>query len=218
MRNDAAVTARRGPEHTTRLSPFPASTGRTPGPALDADSEIEVRFAVLAARYGDMLRRYLRSLARRTEVAEDLSQQLWLKLLEAARAGRFLPDDDAAVRSYLFAAARNLFLDECVRKHGFARTIAHDPLTIETLVEPDSGGRAADPANQCHCAHVTDAVREAIGRLPESQRVVIRLWMAEQSIEAMVTATGACRDTVLSRKKYGLRRLRTSLAGLQGQV
>lgn len=218
MRDDAAVTARRGPEHTTRLSPFPASTGRTPGPALDADSEIEVRFAVLAARYGDMLRRFLRSLTRRAEVAEDLSQQLWLKMLEAARAGRFLPDDDAAMRSYLFAAARNLFLDECVRKHGSARTVAHDALTIASLVESDPADGAADPANLCHCAHVTGAVRQAIDRLPESQRVVIRLWMAEQSIEAMVAATGACRDTVLSRKKYGLRRLRTSLAGLQGQV
>ena len=63
------------------------SVAATTGPLLDRESEIEVRFAVLEARYGEMLRRFLLGLSRRPEVAEDLVQQLWLKRLEAARAG-----------------------------------------------------------------------------------------------------------------------------------
>ncbi len=185
-------------------------------PTLDLDSEIEVRFAVLEARYGEMLRRFLLGLSHRNEVAEDLVQQLWLKLLEAARAGRFLPVDDAALRSYLFAAARHLFLDECVRKHGSARTVAHDPHTIETLVRPDAADSGVNPENQCHTADVAATVHQAIGQLPDSQQTVIRLWMIGTSIEAMVAATGTCRDTVLSRKKYGMRRLRARLADLHG--
>ena len=187
--------------------------GRT-GPCLDVDSEIEVRFAVLFARYGDMLRRFLQGLARRPEVAEDLSQQLWLKLLEAARAGRFLPEDDTALRSYLFAAARNLFLDECVRKHGSSRTTTCDHSTLEALLgnrmSQDGAPQDAEYAKDESCV----AIRRAVGDLPPLQQQVIRLWMAGTSIEAMVASTGACRDTVLSRKKYALRRLKAGLARL----
>lgn len=207
-RDDRGVAGAHGPASW--------SVAATTGLLLDRESEIEVRFAVLEARYGEMLRRFLLGLSRRPEVAEDLVQQLWLKLLEAARAGRFLPVDDTALRSYLFAAARNLFLDECVRKHGAARTVTHDPLTIETLAGPDSGDGRAGPEHQCHSAHVSTVVRQAISGLPDTQRAVIHLWMSGASIESMVAATGTCRDTVLSRKKYAMRRLRVGLAGLRG--
>lgn len=197
-----------------------AHRGRMPqggaaGPPLDVDSEIEVRFAVLAVRYGDMLRRFLRGLTRRPEVAEDLVQQLWLKLLEAARVGRFLPEDDPALRSYLFAAARNLFLDECVRKHGSSRTATHDPASMESLVGTDSGNGAATAEDACHDEYRTRNVRAAIESLPDAQRTVIQLWMTGASIDAMVSTTGACRDTVLSRKKYAMHRLRRQLSGLR---
>lgn len=181
------------------------------GPALDVDSEIEVRFAMLAARYGDMLHRFLHGLARRPDVAEDLVQQLWLKLLEAARAGRFLPVDDSALRSYLFAAARNLFLDECVRKHGSSRTVAQDPFLLEALIGADGSDARGSPEESCHQQQLTAEVHAAMQRLPESQRTVVGLWMGGASIESMVVATGACRDTVLSRKKYAFRRLKGDL-------
>ncbi|MCM2310573.1 MAG: hypothetical protein NDI84_04140 [Steroidobacteraceae bacterium] len=184
------------------------------GPSLDVDSEIEVRFAVLAARYGDMLRRYLRGLSRRPEVAEDLSQQLWLKLLEAARAGRFLPVDDTALRSYLFTAARNLFVDECVRKHGSSRTSTVDPATLETLAGSNLDGGTESPEDTCDREGIVAGIQLAIGELPHPQQAVIRLWMTGASIERMVADTGACRDTVLSRKKYAFRRLRVELGDL----
>jgi RNA polymerase sigma-70 factor (ECF subfamily) len=212
--SSAGTCERMAPGDCTGSSTW-AVTGDLAGPPLDLDSEIEVRFAVLASRYGDMLRRFLQGLSRRPEVAEDLTQQLWLKLLEAARAGRFLPVDDVALRSYLFAAARNLFLDECVRKHGASRTVAHDPAVLETLIGAGAGDGGGTPEDFCHRQQVTTEVRAAMDRLPESQRAVVQMWMAGTSIDSMVAATGACRDTVLSRKKYGMRRLREQLAGLR---
>ncbi len=216
MPGSAVITDRHGPEPAARQGAARAPSDESREAILDADSGIDVRFTVLATRYGDMLRRFLCSLTRRAEVAEDLSQQLWLKLLEAARAGRFLPDDEAAMRSYLFAAARNLFLDECVRKHCSARTVPHDPLTIELLAGADSGSREAAPEDQCQSARVAATVQQAIERLPVTQQAVIRLWMAGASIQAMVASTDSCRDTVLSRKKYAMRRLRAGLAELRG--
>ena len=180
------------------------------GPALDEATEADIRFSVLVARHSDMLRCFLTSLTRQTAVAEDLTQQLWLKLLESVRAGRFLPVDDASVRSYLFAAARNLFLDECVRKHAASRTSSHDPQVLESLMRADAR-EAEGPDDQCYREHLQQSVRRAIDDLPAAQQDVIRLWMAGSSIEHMVRTTGAPRDTVLSRKKYAFRRLRATL-------
>lgn len=192
-----------------------APTGSAAGPRLDVDSEIEVRFAVLAARYGEMLQRFLLGLSHRREVAEDLVQQLWLKLLEAARAGRFLPEDDPALRSYLFAAARNLFLDECVRKHCSSRTATCDPATLDDLAGSGLDDCAVEPEVAYDRERVNVGIQRAIGRLPNAQQVVIRLWMAGASIERMMTVTRACRDTVLSRKKCALRRLKVALDDLR---
>jgi RNA polymerase sigma-70 factor (ECF subfamily) len=149
-------------------------------------------------------------------VADDLVQQLWLKLLEAARSGRFLPSDDAAVRSYLFTAARNLFLDECVRKHASSRTVSHDPQVLESLMscDADFAGRSADELLEDEQRRV--AVAAAIAHLSPPQRTVIRLWMSDTSIESMAVATGAPRDTVLSRKKYALHSLRARLGAALG--
>lgn len=211
MNDDSASAHGRAAEvDGTEWSPW-APAWHPAAPVLDVDSEIEVRFAVLAARYGDMLRRYLRGLSRRPEVADDLTQQLWLKLLEAARAGRFLPEDDTALRSYLFSAARNLFVDECVRKHGSSRTSTCDPATIETLAGSSLDVGTESPEDVCDREDIIAGIQLAIGRLPHPQQAVIRLWMTGASIERMVADTGACRDTVLSRKKYAFRRMRSEL-------
>lgn len=215
MSADAAVTFTQAAICSRETRRCRVLDSRGTGPSLDVDSEIDVRFTVLAARYGEMLRRFLLGLSRRREVAEDLVQQLWLKLLEAARAGRFLPEDDPALRSYLFAAARNLFLDECVRKHCSSRTATCDPATLDDLAGSGLDDCAVEPEVAYDRERVIVGIRRAIGRLPDAQQAVIRLWMAGASIERMMTDTDACRDTVLSRKKYAFRRLKVALDDLR---
>ncbi len=107
----------------------------------EQERQLAARFTVLVARYGELLRRYLLGLTRRSEVADDLCQQLWLRLYEAARAGRFLPEDEDGFRGYLFTAARNLHLDECVRRHSVSRTATLDPRALESLARIGGGGR-----------------------------------------------------------------------------
>jgi RNA polymerase sigma factor (sigma-70 family) len=182
-------------------------------PRLDEESEAQVALAVLYGRYNDMLVQYLRRQARCRETAEDLAQQLWLKLLDWTRQGRFMPADEPGQRAFLFSAARNLFVDECVRKHAVSRTSRqpHEDLERE-LAERGSGGPGPDElvAQQ----QVGVLVARALATLPGCQREVVQLWMQEASIEGMVEATRAPRDTVLSRKKYGFRRLRGALEAL----
>jgi RNA polymerase sigma-70 factor (ECF subfamily) len=185
-------------------------------PALPSEQErqLAARFTVLVARYGDLLRRYLLGLTRRGEIADDLCQQLWLRLYEGAREGRFLPEDEDSLRGYLFTAARNLHLDECVRRHSVSRTATLDPRALESLSQPAALADASPVEDELDRDHVALQVRTALAQLPVPQRDTLRLWMAGWSIEAMAARTRAPRDTVLSRKKYAMRRLRISLAEL----
>jgi RNA polymerase sigma factor (sigma-70 family) len=160
-----------------------------------------------------MLVQYLRRQTRCRDTAEDLVQQLWLKLLDWTRRGRFVPSDDSGLRAFLFSSARNLYLDECVRKHSVSRTTRQPHEELERNLAAQVGS-APRPEDLIAAWQVRAVVDQALATLPGCQRDVVRLWMDDASIESMVAATRAPRDTVLSRKKYGLRKLRGSLEAL----
>jgi len=183
------------------------------GPRLDDESEAQVALGVLYGRYNDMLVQYLRRQARCRDTAEDLAQQLWLKLLDWTRQGRFLPADEPGQRAFLFSAARNLYLDECVRKHAASRTSRQPDEELERALA-ERGGTGPRPDELAAQQQASALVARALEALPGCQREVVRLWMQETSIEVMVAATQAPRDTVLSRKKYGFKRLRCALEAL----
>lgn len=187
-------------------------SGRT-GPRLDEESEAQVALGVLYGRYNDMLVQYLRRQARCRDTAEDLAQQLWLKLLDWTRQGRFMPADEPGLRAFLFSAARNLYVDECVRKHAASRTTRqpHEELERELA---ERGATGPGPYELVAQQQASALVARALAALPGCQQEVVRLWMHDASIEGMVAATKAPRDTVLSRKKYGLKRLRGALEAL----
>lgn len=180
------------------------------GPRLDDETEAQVTLGVLHGRYNDLLVQYLRRQTRCRDTAEDLAQQLWLKLLEWTRRGRFVPSDEPGLRAFLFSSARNLYLDECVRKHAVSRTTRqpHEELERELA---ERGTSNPQPDELIAILQVRAFVDAALAALPGCQRDVVRLWMDDASIEGMVAATQAPRDTVLSRKKYGFKKLRGTL-------
>jgi RNA polymerase sigma-70 factor, ECF subfamily len=181
---------------------------------LDEESEAQIRVAVFYRRYHQMLVQYLRRQARCPETAEDLAQQLWLKLLESASRGGSIPPDEPGFRAFLFTAARNLFIDECRRKHGTARTAPQPPEDIERVLA-ERGAHAIGVDELVANQQARALLRRAVDDLPSCQREVVGLWLEQASIASMVAATGAPRDTVLSRKKYGFRKLRDALRPLE---
>ena len=151
--------------------------------------------------------RYLTRMTRCSQRAEDLAQVAWLKVLSAHSRGACAVADETELRAYLFTVARNAFLDEYTRKHEALRTRCVDPMTLEGL-----GGAVAagpGPEQQVEQMQLRDAVCGAVARLPAEQREVIGLWSGGASIRDMTSACRAPRDTVLSRKKYAVARLRT---------
>ena len=161
-------------------------------------------FGELFRRHKDAFADFLTRLAGNRTIGEDVSQQAWLKLIEVAREGRY--SNKARFRTYLYTIGRNVYIDEYQRKHANTRTDALG----ETAVA--DGNPTAAP----HSGVVQNERRRmlelALLSLPFEQREVLALWATGTSIATMAEVTGAPRDTVLSRKKYGIMRLRTALA------
>lgn len=163
-------------------------------------------FEELFRRHQQALLAFAGRIAGDWSVAEDVSQQTWLKVIDAARAGAFAAQAGAAFRTWLCTLARNHYIDQYQRKAAIVRTVE---LPAE-LPEPVGEG-SDDPLITLEAKELAARLDRALRDLPFEQREVIALWAAGMEIEAMQTLIGAPRDTILSRKKYALAKLRASL-------
>jgi RNA polymerase sigma factor (sigma-70 family) len=124
--------------------------------------------------------------------AEDVVHQVFLRLLGGNTDVRHNPV------AYVYRAVRNGALNAL-------RDQAHgEPTTLETCVFSHRGG------NQ----EAAVALQAALAELPEEQRevVVMRIWSG-LTLEEVATATGVSLNTVASRYRYALGKLRLRLSG-----
>lgn len=167
----------------------------------DADA-----FDLLFRRHKDAFYRFLVTLAGDAAIAEDVSQQCWLRLLEALT-------DPAAQRtvaprsfkSYLFSMGRNLYIDHYVRRHEHACRSDQD---VYELI----GAEANTPEQQAAQLERADDTLRALATLPSAQREVMALWAGGLDIDSIARVTEAPRNTVLSRKRYAVAKLRSVMA------
>jgi RNA polymerase sigma factor (sigma-70 family) len=167
-------------------------------------------FEALFARHRDALFAFLLRLAVNRSVAEDVSQQTWLQILEAASRRSLRSTGNASFRTYLLTLGRNRFIDTYCRSHAVTRSQLLDDSMIETMPDPQSGDdeviRALD------LGRMRQILASVLAELPFPQREIIALWADGTDIETMATLVEAPRETVLSRKKYALAKLRDALA------
>jgi RNA polymerase sigma-70 factor (ECF subfamily) len=169
-------------------------------------------FEQLYLRYKDPLLRFMFGIAVNHAIAEDVSQRTWLKVIDVARRAEYARRPGVGFRTWLYTLARNEFIDEYRRKFAETRTV---PLP-ENLHEAGAQNHdpAPDPSDLVHRQEMSRHLNEAMGGLPLEQREVVALWATGVEIDAIVAITGAPRDTVLSRKKYAIAKLRAALDSL----
>jgi RNA polymerase sigma factor (sigma-70 family) len=182
------------------------------------DAQLMLRFqrdgddtalARLFERNRGVLLRFLTRLSRDRTVAEDVAQQTWLKVIDVAHQGAFAATSGVAFRTWLCTLARNHFIDEYRRKFIASRSVPL-PVDLEAkLAEADQV--APDPAEPLEDRQRSAHLHDALLRLPFEQRRVLALWADGVRIAAIAALTEAPRDTVLSRKKYALAKLRLLL-------
>jgi RNA polymerase sigma-70 factor, ECF subfamily len=166
-------------------------------------------FDTLYARHKDSFFRYLRHLSGNDAIAADLFQQSWLKLLELARSGLYRSQPGASFRSYLYTLGRNHFIDAYHRRHEQSRS--------ESLDFQDTAFGLSDAAHPTPEENTASDRRDslllrALAQLPPEQREVAVMWSLGWSVMEIAELTRAPPDTVASRRKYAIKRLRELLA------
>lgn len=169
----------------------------------DGDS---AAFARLYARHKGPLYRYLLRQCGPV-VAEELFQEVWLKLI-AARAGYTV---QAKFTTWLYRIAHNRLVDHYrASARGLPLSYAEDCPEWSTIPGPES----AQPEVCDDRQRQTERLLALLAELPEAQREAVLLKEeAGLSLEEIAQATGTGRETVKSRLRYALARLRQGLAG-----
>jgi RNA polymerase sigma factor (sigma-70 family) len=185
----------------------------------DDDQALFVRFQIagdsaafdaLYGRHKDSFFRYLRHLSGSEAVAADLFQQAWLKLLELARSGHYRAQPGASFRSYLYTLGRNHFVDAYRRRHEESRTESLDSnATIFSL----SDAAHPTPEEESGSDRGSALLLRALAQLPPEQREVAMMWSQGWSVAEIADLTRTPLDTIASRRKYAIKRLRELLAG-----
>jgi RNA polymerase sigma-70 factor (ECF subfamily) len=163
-------------------------------------------FETLYSRHRGALYRYLVRQARDGEVANDLFQEVWSRII--VNRARYEPR--AKFRTFLFTLAHNCFIDHCRRVKarpagmGLEDADAADLLPAAEESQPDSL-LARDETSRRY--------RAALATLPAEQRDVYLLHEeSDLSLEDIARITGVGAETAKSRLRYAVGKLKAALA------
>ncbi|UTA56001.1 RNA polymerase sigma factor [Lysobacter soli] len=159
-------------------------------------------FELLYARHRGSLYRFLLRQLRDPALADEFFQDVWQRVI-AARQG-WKPE--AAFRTWLFRIAHN-------RLNDYWRGLKHRPAAPEDAEE--RAARVPDPSSPERELSEFEQRRRlqlAIEELPDEQREVVLLRLEQElSLEEIGAITGAGRETVKSRLRYAMDKLRARL-------
>jgi RNA polymerase sigma-70 factor (ECF subfamily) len=183
-------------------------------PDADADEALMLAYAAgdaraferLYARHRGGLYRFLTRMTGRPAVAEELYQETWKRVIEART--RYQPT--AKFSTWLYQIAERLAID-AGRRHHVQREVSSERVVDGEVVTVDFAD-GADPATLVAEADANGRLRAAIEALPEDQRAALLLHVdGELTLEAIAELKGTGRETIKSRIRYALNKLRQQL-------
>jgi RNA polymerase sigma factor (sigma-70 family) len=180
--------------------------------ALDQDE----RISDVVTREQTRLRRFIRRRVTDPGDAEDILQDVFYTLVEANRL--LMPIEH--VSGWLFRVARNRITDLFRKRRpegGADRRRSSDdvaPALEDLLPSPEAGPEALYARALLH-----EALRNALAELPEEQRrVFVAHELEGRSFKELSDHTGVSVNTLLSRKRYAVLRLRRRLQGIHDEL
>ena len=176
-------------------------------------------FEQLLARYEKPIWSFLRRFVHDAEAAEDLLQEVFLRVVRDAQESGPAWKGEAKFSTWLYTIARNLCIDRARRTAVRGSSPSIDGPTDADVETATLHERIAAPGPS------TDAVvagREAARRidravsdLPDDQREVFLMReVMELPFAEIASVVGVSEPTVKSRMRYALEKLRAALADL----
>src|SRR2546423_1614847 len=171
--------------------------------------EQDERISEVVTRERARLRNFIRRRVADPRDAEDILQDVFAELVEANR--RLMPIDH--VTGWLYRVARNRITDlfRKMQPESFTAAAGRDEgevvLLGDLLPSPDAG-----PDVLFARGVVLDELARAVNELPDDQRrVFVGHELEGRSFKEMAAETGVSVNTLLSRKRYAVLRLRRRL-------
>ena len=204
------------PETSVRFARV-KSTRRVEVVSDDEDAQLMLAYArgemrafeSLYSRHRGALYRYLMRQARDAEIANDLFQEVWSRVI----ANRVRYEPRAKFRTFLFTLAHNCFIDHCRRVKARPTGMGLEDADAADLLPADDGAR---PDAQIERAKSSLRYRAALARLPQEQRDVYLLHEeSDLSLEDIARITGVGAETAKSRLRYAVAKLKAALSAME---
>lgn len=159
---------------------------------------------LLILRYKSKVYSYINLYIRNRDVADDIFQDTFLKVVQSIRSGRYL--DDGRFISWVLRIAHNLIID-------YFRHEKQSGLILNEDYESDlfnSYKLCEDNIeNTMMKRQIMHDIRKLIGELPDDQReVVIMRHYTGMSFKEIADMTGVSINTALGRMRYALINMR----------
>jgi len=153
---------------------------------------------------GPLYRFVLRSIRDRA-VAEELYQEIWMRVIEAR--GRY--EVQAKFTTWLYAIAHNRLVD-----HWRRRGLDLVSLDADGAVQAElPAGAGAEPPRVLEAKQALGRFSEALAALPPAQREAFLLHEeAELSVAEIARATGAGEEAAKSRLRYAIAKLKQAVS------
>ena len=163
---------------------------------LEAKNE---QITTWTAQYGGLVHGYLMSMVRRADVADDLSQEVFLR----AWKGLDLYAEQGEAKAYLMKIAYRVV---CNAKRRRSMEVNVDDETW-TAVEPVDA--KADPARNVHQTELNATLSAVLDQLSEAEKKVLTLrYFGEMKFNEIADLIEMPLNTVLSHARRGLARMR----------
>jgi RNA polymerase sigma-70 factor, ECF subfamily len=177
------------------------------------DEELMLRYAagdagafeVLYQKHKGPVYRYMLKLCRNEAIAEELFQEVWMKLIKA-RANYVA---SAKFTTYLYKLAHNLFIDH-YRKQN-VRIVVDQSVDCDDVEYEQA--RKNDPENETQINQTMDQLHKLLESLPHEQREVFLLREeAGMSVQEIADTIGINHEAAKSRLRYAIAKLRSGLS------
>ena len=174
-------------------------------------------FVELVRRHNRPIYNFVLRQLRAPSVAEDVTQDVFMRLVQNAAEFKH----EARFLTWLYTIARNLCIDQ-LRKLSHRRHASLDQPQLEQSDAPLLGDTVADPNPQASAergalsAEVRSSIVKAVDSLPDDQREVFLLReVANLPFREIAEITGVGENTVKSRMRYALDRLKEALCDFE---
>ena len=161
-------------------------------------------FDVLLERYKDRLFSYILYQVRNADVAEDIFQETFVKVVITIRDGRYT--ESGKFFSWVTRIAHNLVIDFFRREKG-ENTVSTDESEVDLLNNAKLAERCAQTAIDSEQTFID--LQHLIEKLPQEQREVVEMhYFQEMTFKEIAEEKGISINTALGRMRYGILNMR----------